>query len=111
MNYTQPQIWLIIALLAIGTFLILFSFLGVIGDRQMPRVVMRMLRFTPVAVLPGMVAPLVAWPPATDGVLDPARLIAALATIAGGYLLRNTLWGMIGGGIVLYAGLFLSGQL
>ena len=69
MNYSQVEIWLIIALMAIGTFAIRFSFLGLIGSKRMVPVIERMLRFTPVAVLPGMVAPLVLWPTdAADGV-------------------------------------------
>ena len=53
MNYSQFEIWLIIALIAIGTFAIRFSFLGLIGSKRMAPVIERMLRFTPVAVLPG----------------------------------------------------------
>ena len=110
MNYSQFEIWAIIVAMGIGTFLIRFSFLGLIGDRPMPPVVLKMLRYTPVAVLPGMVAPLVLWPEATGGDPDIARIAAALATLAVGYAMKSTLWGMAGGGIVLYAGLFLTGQ-
>jgi len=59
-TYSTADIWLIIVVLGIGTFLIRFSFLGLIGDRPMPQIVLRLLRYTPVAVLPAMVAPLVA---------------------------------------------------
>ena len=34
MSYSPAEIWTIIALLGIGTFLIRFSFLGIIGARQ-----------------------------------------------------------------------------
>ena len=55
MNYSTGEIWLIISAMAVGTFAIRFSFLGMIGDRPMPPLVLRLLRYTPVAVLPGMV--------------------------------------------------------
>ena len=61
MTYSTFEIWLIIVLLGLGTYAIRFSFLGLIGDRKMPDWLLRHLRYTPVAVLPGLVAPLVAW--------------------------------------------------
>jgi branched-subunit amino acid transport protein len=109
MTYTTAEIWLIIALLGAGTFLIRFSFLGIIGDRPMPPVVLKLLRYTPVAVLPGMVAPLVLWPAATGGAPDPARLIAALATIAVGIWTRSAIKAIGAGIAALYLGLWLLG--
>ncbi|WP_342078028.1 AzlD domain-containing protein [Yoonia sp. SS1-5] len=108
MTYTTGEIWLTIGVLAIGTFLIRFSFLGLIGDRPMPAIVLRLLRFTPVAVLPGMVAPLVLWPAATGGTPDPVRMIAAAATMGIALWTRNVLWGIIGGAATLYAGLAIT---
>lgn len=105
MNFSTGEIWLVIALLGAGTFVIRFSFLGLIGERPLPAFVLRLLRFTPVAVLPGMVAPLVLWPAATDGQPDPVRLIAAMVTVAVGLWTRNVLWGIGAGAAALYAGL------
>jgi len=110
MNYSNPQIWFIIGVLAIGTYLIRFSFLGIIGDRPMPPLVLKLLRFTPVAVLPGMVAPLAIWPAATDGVFDAPRFLAATASLVVGYYTRSAIWAIFGGVGVLYAGLFVTGQ-
>ncbi|MEM6477504.1 MAG: AzlD domain-containing protein, partial [Pseudomonadota bacterium] len=73
-------IWAIIVGLGLGSFLLRFSFLGLIGDRNLPPWVLRHLRYTAVAVLPGLVAPAVIWPAATGGDPDPARLSAALVT-------------------------------
>ena len=109
MNMPASQIWLIIALLAIGTFLIRFSFIGLIGNRQLPEWVLRHLRYTPVAVLPGLFAPLVLWPDATGGALDAPRLIAALVTILLGVFLKNTLVAIFGGAAALFLGLFFLG--
>ena len=109
MNMSLPQIWLIITVLAIGTFLIRFSFLGLIGERKMPEWVLRHLRYTPVAVLPGLVAPLVLWPDATGGETDPARLMAAFAALGVGYFTKNVLAAILAGGVVLYSGIWLLG--
>lgn len=103
MTYSTAEIWLIIVIMGIGTFLIRFSFLGLIGDRPMPAFVLRLLRYTPVAVLPGMVAPLVIWPAATGGAFDPVRMIAAVATVLIGIWTRNVLWAILGGAATLYA--------
>ncbi len=111
MTYSTAEIWLIIVVMGIGTFLIRFSFLGLIGDRAMPAFVLRLLRYTPVAVLPGMVAPLVLWPAATGGQLDPVRLIAAIATVLIGIWTRNVLWAILGGAITLYAGMGITALL
>lgn len=111
MTYATAEIWTIIIVMGVGTFLIRFSFLGLIGDRPMPSFVLRLLRYTPVAVLPGMVAPLVLLPAATDGQFDPVRLLAALATIFLGVWTRNVLWSILGGAVTFYAGTWLTALL
>ena len=111
MNYSTAEIWLIIGLLGLGTFAIRFSFLGLIGNREMPPLVLRLLRYTPVAVIPGMVAPLVLWPAATVGQTDPLRLATAFAALAIAYVTRKVVWGMVAGAGVFYSGLWFSGLL
>ncbi|SOH94083.1 Branched-chain amino acid transport protein [Monaibacterium marinum] len=93
------SIWIVIAGLGAGTFLIRFSFLGMMADRTFPDWMMRLLRYVPVAVMPGLVAPLVVWPEATGGAMDPARMGAAIVALAIGAATRNTL-GAVGGGLV-----------
>ncbi len=107
--YGTPAIWLIILALGIGTFFLRYSFLGLVGNRPLPEWALRYLRYTAVAVLPGLVAPLVLWPAATGGSPDPARLIAAGATLAVGVITRNTLAAIVGGLAALYLGLWLIG--
>lgn len=106
---TSGQTWAVIGLLAVGTFLIRFSFLGLIGDRPLPPFILRLLRYTPVAVIPGMVAPLVIWPSATDGAPDLPRLLAALATVIAGLWTRSFFAAIGAGAAVLYGGLALQG--
>lgn len=107
MSYSSAEIWTIIIVLGIGTFLIRFSFLGLIGDREMPPWVLRHLRYTPVAILPGMVAPLVLWPVATDGAFDIPRFTAAIVTVAVGYTFNGTVRAIVAGAATLYALQFL----
>ena len=110
MSYSTSEIWWTITIIGIGTFLLRFSFLGIIGDRQMPPLVLRILRYTPVAVLPAMVAPLVVWPQATGGETDLARVAAALVTLGIGLWRRNLLLAIFAGAVTLYAGLYITGQ-
>lgn len=96
-EYTTGEIWLIILLLGVGTYLIRFSFLGLIGDRELPEWLLRHLRYTPVAFIPGLVAPLILWPSATGGEPDAARLIAAFITVVSAYWSKNMLVGIFAG--------------
>ena len=99
------RIWIVILVLGAGTFLIRYSFIGLVGDRSLPPWAQRLLRYVPVAVMPGLVAPLIVWPHATEGVTDPARLLAAVATLAIGALTRSVLGAIAGGMVVLYLAL------
>ena len=107
MQASATEIWVIIAVLGVGTYLIRWSFLGALGDRDLPNWMLRMLRYTPVAVLPALVAPLVVWPAATGGNADPARMAAAAATVALGVLTRNVMLAILAGGITLAGLLYL----
>ena len=109
MNYTPIEIWIIIALVALGTYLIRFSFIGLVGDRDLPPWVLRHLRYTPVAVLPGLVAPLVLWPEATGGDYDAPRLLAAAVTLLLGVMFKNMMIAIFGGAATLFLMLSLLG--
>ncbi|MEE4301436.1 MAG: AzlD domain-containing protein [Pseudomonadales bacterium] len=109
MNALSPTtIWLAIALLGVGTFAIRFSFLALASGRPLPEWAMRLLRYVPTSVLPALVAPMVVWPPATNGELDPARLAAAITALAVGALWRNVL-AAIGAGLAVLFGLLALG--
>lgn len=96
------DIWIVIVVLGIGTFFIRYSFLGLVGRKPMPPALVRHLRYAAVAVLPGLVAPLVLWPSATGGEADPARILAAIVTLVVGLWTRNVLWAMGAGALALY---------
>ena len=103
------NIWLIIGVMAAGSFGLRFVFLGWIGNRTLPDWVLRHLRYTAVAILPALVTPLVLWPAATGGTPEPARMSAAVVTILVGVWTRHVLWSILAGGVTLYLGLWLFG--
>ena len=105
----QGQAWIVIVLLALGSYAIRLSFLGFLGERALPDWLLRHLRFTAVAILPGLVAPLVLWPSGTGGDPDPVRIAAALVTLAVGWWSRVMLWAIAAGAATLYGGLWLVG--
>ena len=102
-------IWIVIVALGIGSYLFRFGFIGLIGGRELPPWVLRHLRYTAVAVLPGLVAPLVVWPPATGGVVDAPRMAAALVTIICGLWTRNVLLSIALGAVTLFGAVYLVG--
>ncbi len=106
---SHTDIWLTIVFLALGTWLLRFSFLGLIGARRLPDWVMRHLRYVPVAVMPGLIAPLVVWPQATGGHLDPARLMAAATALFIGAYFKSVIGSILGGMATLYLALYLVG--
>ncbi|QDL92391.1 AzlD domain-containing protein [Paroceanicella profunda] len=95
-------VWTVTVLLGIGTFLLRLSFLGVLGRRELPEWLLRHLRYVAVAVLPGLVAPLVVWPQATGGALDAPRLAAAAAALLVGAFSRNFFGAVAAGAAALY---------
>ena len=100
---TEPiKIWIIIFFLGIGTYLKRFSFLGLVGDRQLPKWFIQHLNFVGVAVMPGLIIPFLVWPDATGGTLDAPRLLAAIAAFCFGIWKRSALWSVIAGISVLY---------
>ncbi|WP_417525008.1 AzlD domain-containing protein [Marinovum sp.] len=106
---TPWETWVAIIGLGVGSFLLRFSFTGMVGARSLPPWVLRHLRYTAVALLPGLVAPLVVWPAATGGSPDAPRMIAAAATILVGLATRNVLAAIAAGAAGLYLSLYLIG--
>ncbi len=107
MTPSPLEIWALIGVIGIGTYLIRLSFLGFVSVDRFPPWALRLLRYTPVAVIPGLVAPLVIWPAVTDGAFDPARALAAGVTIVVGVWSRNVLAAIAAGALTLYVSLAL----
>ena len=103
------QLWAVIIALGLGTYLIRFSFIGIVGGRPLPDWLLRHLRYVAVAVMPGLIAPLVVWPAATGGETDPARMVAALVAFVIGIGFNSVLGAVFGGMAGLYLMQFLLG--
>lgn len=101
--------WTVIIGLAIGSFALRFTFIGLVGDRPMPPWLLRHLRYTAVAILPALIAPLVVWPSATEGQPDIARMAAAAIALGVGVLTKNVLAAIFSGAATLYGLLYLLG--
>jgi branched-subunit amino acid transport protein len=109
MTSNSLTIWIVIVGLGIGTFLIRFSFLGIIGGRELPDWVLRHLRYVAVAVMPALVTPLVVWPAANGGEPEPSRLLAALAVFFIGIRFNNVIGAILAGMLTLYGIQYLIG--
>ncbi|MDA7964604.1 AzlD domain-containing protein [Ruegeria sp.] len=101
--------WTIIIGLAIGSYALRFTFIGLVGDRPMPPWLLRHLRYTAVAILPALIAPLVVWPSATEGQPDVPRMAAAAVALAVGLVTKNVLAAIFSGAATLYGLLYLIG--
>ena len=102
------MIWIVILALGVGSFLLRFSFLGLIGDRPMPAWLLRHLRYTAVAILPALVAPIVFWSDGPGTTPDYPQMAAAGVALLAGALTRNTFVAIVAGAGTLAALLFLS---
>lgn len=96
-------VWLIIISIGLGTYLIRFSFIGLIGDKELPEWFLRHLRYVATAVIPALITPLVIWPDATGGETDPARLLAALVVFVIGIKFDSVIGGVVAGMATLYS--------
>lgn len=97
MSYGTIEMWAIILTLGLGTFLIRFSFLGLLGGRRLSPWLLRHLRYTAVAILPAMVTPLILWPGATGGTVDPIRIASAAVALAVGYVFKAPIGAVVAG--------------
>ncbi len=93
-------LWLVIIGLGVGSFLLRFTFLGFVGDRPLPDWLLRHLRYTAVAILPALVAPLVVFS-GENGSTDPTRIAAAIVTLAVGIWTKNVFAAIGAGALTL----------
>lgn len=105
----KSTLWIIIFALGIGSFMLRFSFLGLVGDRAMPEWALRYLRYTAVAIIPALIAPIVALSNEAGTGPEPVRLIAAIVTFTVGALTRNVIIAIVTGAITLGAGVHIFG--
>ena len=96
----KSTLWIVIGGLGVGSFLLRFTFLGFVGDRPLPDWLLRHLRYTAVAILPALVAPLVVYSGA-GGSTDFTRVAAAIATLGIGIWSKNVFAAIGAGACVL----------
>ena len=101
---TAAQMWAMIAALGAGTYAIRFSFLGLLGGRELPDWALRLLRYTPVAVLPAIAVPGVLLP---EGGIVPLHAASVAATLLVGWWRRSAVLGAAAGAALLSAGTLL----
>ncbi|MFD0910229.1 AzlD domain-containing protein [Ruegeria arenilitoris] len=105
----QTTVWTIIVGLAIGSYALRFVFIGFVGDRPLPPWLLRHLRYTAVAILPALIAPLVMWPTVTEGQPDLPRMASAVVALSVGLITKNVLAAIFAGAGTLYGLLYLVG--
>lgn len=106
---SASYIWVIAVGLGIGTWIIRFSFLGVIGDRPLPVYFRQMLNYTSVAVLPGVAAPLVL--NGVEGSIEPLRILAAILIVVVGLVTKNMMKALFSGLLFYFVGNWILGSL
>ena len=94
---SDTGIWATIAGLALATYLIRISFLGLLAGRRLPVTLTRALGFVPVTVLPALIAPMALAGPEGGLGLDPVLVVPAAGALAAGMATRNVLAGILGG--------------
>ena len=101
---TDWEAWLVIGSIAVGTLLLRFSFIGLVGRvQQVPETALRVLRFVPSAVLAALVAPALFRPEAlNDLTLGNERMLAGLAAAAVAWWTRNMFFTIGAGMAVLW---------
>jgi len=104
----KGTLWFVIFALGVGSFLLRFTFLGFVGDRPLPGWLLRHLRYTAVAILPALVAPLVVYS-GENGSIDPTRLVAAGVTVVVGIWTKNVIASITAGATTLFVLVYLIG--
>jgi len=97
------SIWLLFILIALGTFVLRFSFIYLFGKMDMPDWLRRALRFVPASVLAALVFPALTYPNGTlDLSLGNIRLLAGLGGALVAWKTKNVLWTIIVGMVLFW---------
>jgi len=93
----RPSFWIVTLALGAATYAIRLSFLAWSQNRPFSERVKHLLEFVPVTVLPALIAPIIVFPNASAGAVDPARIIAAGVALAIGIWTKNVIAVIVGG--------------
>jgi len=103
-------VWLTMAAVGAGTYLIRLSFVGLLGRTGVPSWAVRLLRFVPPAALAALVVPAVLWRGSNPGLhLGNERLLAASVAAVIALKSRNVLATIAGGMMALWSLQWLAG--
>lgn len=92
MPISNNAFWIIVLALTIGNYLFRLSFIAIFGQRAIPPLLERLLRFVPVAVLPALVIPALVFQKGELYVsLENPRLIAGLLAAVAAWKTENML--------------------
>lgn len=85
-------LWIIVSIIGLLTFGIRLSFIGLVGDRTLPVLAQRTLRFVPVAVLSAIIVPEVVAPQGTVNLAPTnARLLVGVIAVVIAWRTKNAL--------------------
>jgi len=102
---SEGLVWTVILVLGIGTFLLRFSFIQLVGRINLPEPVTRALRFVPPAVLSAIILPALLQDHATDGLnFSPANpyLLAGIVAALTAWITRSMVMPLATGLATLY---------
>lgn len=89
--------WTLILGLGALTYLIRYSFIGLLGDRKLPPLLVTCLRYVPTTVLPALVAPMVLIDRETGGAGATLEIVAAALVLVVGAATRSLLAAIVAG--------------
>ncbi|GAD52214.1 hypothetical protein MBEHAL_0974 [Halarchaeum acidiphilum MH1-52-1] len=104
-TYDALTTWALVAAIAVPTFLVRFSFIGLLGRvGELPDWAERVLAFVPAAVLAALVVPkVVTLQPTLVGTFGHAKIVAAVVAVGVAYYTEDVLATIVVGMAVLWA--------
>lgn len=102
MRYDAISLWLIIVAVGLGTFLIRFSFIWVLGRGKVHPTLQRLLQFVPPAVLAALIMPSFIISPQGVVSLSNARLWAGLIAALVAWKTKSVVLTIVTGLVVLW---------
>ena len=107
---SEAQIYLLILVAGLGTYLIRLSFLLILGNRAVSPRIEQLLEHIPPAAFAALTLPAIISPAGQiDLSLDNLRLFAAAAAMLIGLWTRSITWVLVSGMIALWALQYLAG--
>lgn len=102
MGYSSSTLWLIIVAIGIGTFLIRFSFIWLLGRSKVHPTLQKILQFVPPAVLSALILPSFIFPQQAAFTFENDRMWAGLIAALIAWKSKNVLFTICAGLIALW---------